>query len=166
MPRKPTQPFGSIVFSKDGKVRHRRFVLPDQKELQETEAVRCFVDLLRHAYPERAIERCRQLAENDHDFEASCHGERIVMQLAELVDRPFVSTARRSGSDGILYRRNGSVEYIDQAAKDLALWNVVSRKLDKRYAKPARGACGSSCSRLSRTVSSSSRTQSCISLRP
>ena len=41
MPRKPTQPFGHIAFSKESKVTTNMTLLPDDKEGQEVGVVTC-----------------------------------------------------------------------------------------------------------------------------
>jgi hypothetical protein len=139
MPGKPTQPFGSIIFSKDGKVRQKTFVLSQHKDAQELEAARRFLDRLANSYPERSLTNLQQLSESDHDFTASFADTRVVIQLAELVDRHFVSQTQRNPSDPVLFRAPGDRAYLDQAAKDKALSQVISAKLAKRYAKPIGG---------------------------
>ena len=89
MPKKPTQTFGTIAFSKDGRVTPKLTRLSDVKEDQQEQAMRRFIERFRAAFPDRTISDLRQLAEDDFDFEATIDGVTADIELTELVDRDF-----------------------------------------------------------------------------
>ena len=119
MPKKPTQPFGTINFSKDGKVR------PDIKRLSEdrVEQQKGAIDIIAEQFGRtvRPITDIIQLPETGHDFRATCEGNAVIIQLTELVSRNF--------HDPVTF-------LVDLEAESAALANSVSGKLDKHYAKP------------------------------
>ena len=119
MPKKPTQPFGTINFSKDGKVR------PDIRQLSEdrVEQEKGVIDIIAEHFGRMGhpITDIKQLPESDHDFEATCEGNPVIIQLTELVSRDF--------HDPVTF-------LLDTEAEAAALSKVISGKLDKHYAKP------------------------------
>lgn len=119
MPKKPTHPFGTINFSKDGKVR------PDIRRLSEdrVEQEKGAIDIIAEQFGRmgRPITDIIQLPESDHDFGATCEGNPIIIQLTKLVSRDF--------HDPVTF-------LLDAKAEATALSNVIGGKLDKHYAKP------------------------------
>lgn len=88
-PKKPTQTFGEMSFSKAGKVTQHLYRLSDVKPVQEKEAIERFVEIFNASMPERQLSNARQLPENDHDFLLETAGSDIHIQLTELVNRSF-----------------------------------------------------------------------------
>lgn len=119
MPKKPTQPFGAMIFSKNGKVKPDTKKLSEDRTEQEKGAINIIADQFRRMG--RPIIDVKQLPESDHDFEASCDGKRVIIQLAELVSRNF---------------HDPDTFILDTAAEAAALTNVISGKLNKHYARP------------------------------
>ncbi len=119
MPKKPTRPFGTINFSKNGKVR------PDIRRLSENkvEQEKSVINIIAEHFGRkgRPIINIVPLSESDHDFKAICEGETIIIQLTELVSRDFHDT------DTFL---------LNTEAEAVALSKVIGGKLDKHYAKP------------------------------
>lgn len=119
MPKKPNQPFGTINFSKDGKVRPDIEQLSEDRVKQEKGAI----DIIAEQFGRtgRPITNIIQLPEPDHDFRATCEGNPVIIQLTELVSRNF--------HDPVTF-------LVDLEAESVALSNSISCKLDKHYAKP------------------------------
>jgi hypothetical protein len=125
MPRKPTNPFGTMDFSKDGHVRPNIRKLSDEKSIQETEAISIFIGQLRWLGVH--LPEPRGLPEADHDFLIANGRDWLHIQLTELVDRTFATELE------------GGAKIIDTTAQIAALSNLIETKLRKRYAKPSNG---------------------------
>ena len=119
MPKKPTQPFGTINFSKDGKVRRDIRRLSQDHDEQQKDAI----DIIAKQFERmgRPITDIKQLPKRDHDFEATCEANPVIIQLTELVSRDF--------HDSVTFS-------FDTEAEAHALSNVIGGKLDRHYAKP------------------------------
>ncbi len=137
MPKKPTQPFGHIAFSKSGKVTKHQFELPDDKSGQELAAIRHFArkriaDLL----PEQIV----RLPENDNDFEIKLtDGSSIIVELTELVRRDYMERVSQQDYDKGRFRyvasdASGAIWRVDDERKGLVLGEKIVSKL--RYPKP------------------------------
>lgn len=129
MPKKPTQPFSNIVFRANGTVARNVYRLPDDKEEQERTAFRWFVDLFNGTDQGCRIENVEPLPQDDHDFLVSVDGQVVEVQLTELAPREY-----RQGPPPAL----PGPSTVDHAAADVALRNVIERKVSKRYARGAR----------------------------
>ena len=118
-PKKPTQSFGTINFSKDGKVKPNIRKLPEVKEEQERGAMEIVAEKLQKiGY---SLTDIKQLSEPDQDFEAICNGNPIIIQLTELVSRDF--------HDSITFM-------LDTETEAAALATSIETKLDRHYSKP------------------------------
>lgn len=141
MPKKPTSPFGSISFSKSGKVVKDEKALSSNKEKQEEEVAKSFVSAFNEFRPDTLISRCIQLPENDHDFVLELGEQKVYLQVTELVDRSFTFPMTREEYDSgmweeaILKEPSEIPWRIDTAKRDAALWELISKKLGKHYAK-------------------------------
>ena len=121
MPKKPTQPFGTIIFSKDGKVRRDIEQLSEDKVEQEKGTI----DKIAEQFGRigRPMTDIKQLPESGHDFQATCDGYPVTIELTELASRDF--------HDPITCE-------VDIEAEAAALSNSINGKLDKHYSKAKR----------------------------
>jgi hypothetical protein len=146
MPRKPSNAFGHIAFSKAGTVQKEMTQLSLVKEAQELEAVSKFAALFNEvAEGGRVLTDLRQLSENDHDFSALISGTPLQIQLTELVDRSYTfdMTAEEynSGtwSEAIQGQYGARPRRVEIALRGQALTALIEKKVAKSYAKPASG---------------------------
>jgi len=141
MPRKPTQTFGHIAFSKDGKVSQHLTRLSEDKPQQEMEALQRFIRLFNESWAGRRIDFVRQLPERDHDFIVDVDGQETEIQLTELVDRSFTFPMTQEDYDcgnwsHCVQKAFGQLPWrVDPEKKDLALSEVIRGKLSKSYSK-------------------------------
>lgn len=141
MPKKPTHTFGTINFSKDGKVRADFHRLSDDKPVQESEAFARFVETYNSSKSGGTLTVVRQLEESGQDFVASEFGIEIIIQLTELVDRTFTFEMTQEEYDSgkwpsAVLRASGERPWrIDQELKDSALVNLIDAKINKHYSK-------------------------------
>src|SRR3990167_1115428 len=141
MHRKPTQTFGHITFSKDGKVAKHLTRLSEDKQIQEMEALHKFLELFNTVFPERSITFLRQLEERDHDFIVDVAGQETEIQLTELVDRSFTFQMTQAEYDSgnwshAVQKGYGELPWrIDPEKRDLALVELIERKISKSYSK-------------------------------
>jgi hypothetical protein len=141
MPKKPTRPYGQITFSKDGRVTKQMFRLSDDKLTQEREVIERFANLYNEIDVSNQISEIRQLPEYDHDFSITLGKVKVQVQLAELVERSFISpiteeeVKTKKGEDIALKRSGEALFRIDTEQKNAALANLIKQKLDKNYAK-------------------------------
>jgi hypothetical protein len=141
MPRKPTQTFGHIAFSKDGSVTQHLTRLSEEKPTQELEALQKVLSLFNESWSGHHVSFVRQLTERDHDFIVDVDGKETDIQLTELVDRsftfPITADEYNSGKwSHYVLKASGEIPWaIDPAKKDTALLEVIRRKLLKNYAK-------------------------------
>ena len=136
MHRKPTQTFGHITFSKDGKVAKHLTRLSEDKPIQEMEALHKFLELFNTVFPERSITFLRQLEERDHDFIVDVAGQETEIQLTELVDRSFTFQMTQAEYDSGNWSHDVQKGYgelpwrIDPEKRDLALVELIVRKIE------------------------------------
>lgn len=141
MPRKPTQTFGHIAFSKDGRVTQHLTRLSENKPQQEMEALQRFLDLFKASLTSRHIGLVRQLEERDHDFIVEVDGQETEIQLTELVDRTFTFRMTIEEYDSgkwshCVQKASGEIPWrIDPEKRDRALSDVIAGKVSKNYSK-------------------------------
>jgi hypothetical protein len=146
MPKKPTQPFGHIAFSKSGSVAKDMRQFSDVKEMQELQAATTFVTAFNELNLGHEISNLQPLEQNDHDFSAQLAGSPLQLQLTELVDRSYTfdmtSEEYDTGqfTEAVQTQYGGRPRRIDIQLRDEALWNVVAKKLAKSYARPTGNA--------------------------
>lgn len=140
-PKKPTEPTGTIGFSKGGKVTRNIFKLPDNKESQEVSALRIFIHGYNKLSPEFQINDFKQLPEDDQDFCLTVNGVKLEAQLTELVDRSYtipLSKEEYLKSDHTSHVLKDSEKPpfgIDESKKSTALTGLLKQKIGKSYAK-------------------------------
>ncbi len=143
MARKPTQPFGHIVFSKDGSVEKRMSLLPDDKEGQEGNIVERFVDCLSRC--DRHFEPVR-LAERDNDFllTSTDGGTDVLLEMVELAWREYLVEATEedlknpnSRFSSWVYISKNEIYGVDEDAKEKSLTRLITHKIDRNYEKPS-----------------------------
>lgn len=144
-PNKPTQPFGHINFSKDGRVTKHVRRLSSVKEDQEREVATYFVEDFNSLYTDRPITNLVTLGQDNNDFAAQISGGPLILEITELVGRSYLVEMTREE-----YDRGGWAECVyggpdavprrvDRERRDNELWRVIENKLP-RYAPPKRGA--------------------------
>jgi hypothetical protein len=134
MPRKPTTPFGTMDFGKDGKVRPNIQKLSDKKNEQELRIGELFVSLAHgHVPPDSEVV---SLEENDHDFAIVVHSDkRILVQATEIVYRDFLLPPGDASGKCVLV--DDELRAIDEPKVSTIFLDKLSAKLAKNYAKPA-----------------------------
>lgn len=143
MPRKPSEPYGYIDFSKSGKVEKHMELLSPHKPAQEKQVVESFVAAFNAEFPERRFKDCRALPENDHDFVLVGQDGEIDLQITELVSRAYTFGMTREEYDRAAWMVAVQKEYgaqplrIDIEKRDSALYVQIAKKQNKRYAKTA-----------------------------
>jgi hypothetical protein len=141
MPRKPTQTFGHIAFSKDGRVKQHLTCLSEDKPTQEFEALQRIIEFFNTSWAGHQVSFVRQLAENDHDFIIEVNGQETDIQLTELVDRSFTFPITEEEYNSGKWRHyiakaSGEIPWaIDPEKKDCALSDVIRKKVSKNYSK-------------------------------
>lgn len=141
MPRKPTQTFGHIAFSKDGRVTQHLTRLSEDKPIQELEALQRIIQLFNESWAGHQVSFVRQLEENDHDFIIEVDGQEMDVQLTELVDLSFTfkitEEEYNSGKwSHYILKASGEIPLaIDMEKKDRALSDVIRKKVSKNYSK-------------------------------
>lgn len=132
--KRPTTPFGFIVFSKDGKVRSEITTLPDTKDAQEIELGRLFVQALYERYG-RLLVDLKQLDERGHDLHAREANSSIEIQVAE---------ARLESLSEVDCTHPDVVVIVPRPGRQLCVkrhdyWSIVAAaiegKIKKHYAK-------------------------------
>jgi hypothetical protein len=142
--KKPTRPFGTIVFSKNGSVRRKVSQLPEVKVMQEESVVESFCNGLKQFHG-RSVDDVRTLAERDHDASVVVDGRLVQLQVAEIAQRGFELPA---GAPNRGDRK--AIAFFDAPSADATSLNLdevndsvlsaIERKLQKHYAKPADSA--------------------------
>jgi hypothetical protein len=138
-PKKPTHPFGTMNFSKDGSIKPAFARLPDFKEPQELEAIRRFIEQFNAANPAAPLSLVSRLAEADQDFLVSQAGNNIEVQLTELVDRTFLRplTAdeynKGHWTRAVVKNRGEAPWRLDIDAWNQAMTDLVAKKAEKHY---------------------------------
>jgi len=89
-PRKPTEPFGHVAFSKNGSVTKKMQKLSGDKESQESEVIGYFLSGIKKALPELEIVSFEKLPEADQDFLLQTKVGPITIQLTEIVERDYL----------------------------------------------------------------------------
>lgn len=146
MPRKPTQPFGHLAFSKSGRVKKEMQLLSDVKEAQELQVAASFVEAYNRLALGSAISNLKSLDENDHDASALLNGLPLEFQVTELVERSYTIEMTKEEYDAGVFTEAVQLNYgarprrVDQALRDEALWRAIDKKLAKSYARPADGS--------------------------
>jgi hypothetical protein len=139
--RKPTQTFGDIAFSKDGKVTQHLTQLSEHKPTQELEALKNFIKLFNAIYPNRRITFIRQLEERNNDFIIKVDDKEIEIELSELVDRSFTVQMSQEEYDSgkwfhVVQKEYGKLPWrIDPGKRDNALTELIKGKISKGYSK-------------------------------
>lgn len=143
MPKKPTEPFGYIDFSKSGQVDKHMELLSSDKPLQEQQVAQVFFAAYNEAHPEAPFKECRPLPENDHDFVLVGHDKEVDLQITELVSRAYTFEMTREEYDRRAWKVATTKEYggipwrIDTEKRDAALYVQINKKQSKHYAKSA-----------------------------
>lgn len=141
MPRKPTQTFGHIAFSKDGRVTQHLTHLSEEKPTQELEALQTVLNLFNESWAGHHVSFVRQLTERDLDFIVEVDGKETDIQLTELVDRSFtfpITTEEYNSRKWNHYTQKayGEIPWaIDLEKRDRALSEAIQKKVLKNYAK-------------------------------
>ena len=139
--RKPTNPFGVISFSKQGKVRSEITHLSSDKQTQELEAVTIFVDHYNRENPDDKISAIESLPESDHDFKIRIGDRDIFVQLTELTTHQYYITITRDEYDSGRWRHFVQTEYgalpkaVDMDNMVPALTRLIQKKIEKNYSK-------------------------------
>lgn len=120
-PRKPEKKTGVISFSKDGSVSKDVDDWPRDQAGQELKIGELFAATLleRHG---RRLDCIRRLPENDHDLEAIEDGQRVQIQVAELVTTEVAGGPMRSHGDAWLFY---------EGELDDLLLRAIQRKIEK-----------------------------------
>ncbi|RJX36078.1 MAG: hypothetical protein C4525_01850 [Desulfarculus sp.] len=143
MPKKPTEAYGYIAFSKSGKVEKHMDLLSSDKPIQEQQVAEIFIAAYNQAFPETAFDECRPLPENDQDFVLLGPGREIDLQITELVSRAYTFEMTREEYDRCDWKVATQKEYggipwrIDTDKRDAALFAQITKKQAKRYARTA-----------------------------
>jgi hypothetical protein len=142
--KKPTRPFGTIVFGKDGSVRRKVSQLSEVKVAQEQSVIESFCNGLKQFHG-RSVGDIRNLAERDHDASAVVDGRLVQLQVAEIVQRGFELPAgapNRGDPKAIAFfdatSKNATSLNIDEVNDSVV--SAIERKLQKHYAKPTSSA--------------------------
>lgn len=143
-PRKPTRPFGTIIFGKDGSVRRNVNQLPEVKVQQEETVIASFCEGLERFHGRR-VSDVRTLAENDHDASIVVDSMPVQLQVAEIVQRQFElpsGTPNRGDPKAIAFfdATSSQATSLDVEAVNDSVLRAIMHKLDKHYAKPANSA--------------------------
>lgn len=142
MPKKPTDVFGALVFSKDGKVHREIRRLPDDKRCQEMAVIELFIERYNQSQKVQIERDYVELEESNHDFQITTNGNTVIVQLTEIVERDYVidkGAARTpDAKEGIIRFKVGATrqQEVDISKRNRALETAITRKVQKRYAKP------------------------------
>jgi hypothetical protein len=145
MPKKPTEPFAYLNFSKSGRVSKHVTQLSDTKSEQEMQVGVRFVEGFNGLGNGRKIAQLRPLAEADQDFSAYVSGVPLQVQLTELVDRSYTFEMTMDEYNAgqfheAIQKGYGAMpQRIDPELRDDALWVAIAGKLRRRYAAPEAG---------------------------
>lgn len=141
MPKKPSQPFGHIIFGKDGSVRQIIERLPDVKKEQEREVGERFAAGLKRLF-KKTVE-IKLLKENDHDFLIKIERQDIVVQATEIVTRDYMHPLT---VDDFVHGRHPYSETVQLGSEAIFGINIVEKeevllkrilaKIKRNYAKP------------------------------
>lgn len=140
MPNKPTEPYGFISFSKNGKVRKLTSMLPPDKANQEFIVGELFVKYIQEELGEKLdIYSCE---ERDHDFRMKSDDIEIIVQETEVVSRDYIREISRdsydrgdSGFQNFVLGANNDFYGVDVNAKEAVLLDRIKKKISKCYSK-------------------------------
>ena len=141
MPRKPTDPFGHIAFSKNGSVKKVMKKLSENKEQQESGAMNIFLEFMKITRPELKMDIDHKLPEADHDFLLKSTNGPITVQLTELVEGDFIfQKAKGKNNKGehreYIHNSYGHMLWaVDNELRDSALVRAIETKVKKNYSK-------------------------------
>ena len=141
-PKKPTEPFGYISFSKSGKAKKRMFELSSDKETQEAEVAEKFIESHNKQVLNFEIKQQIKLPEKDHDFLFETSKGKIFAQITELVQRSYAFPMTQDEFDNGIYQESiyvGPTELplgVDIEKRDFALKSVIENKINMHYSKP------------------------------
>jgi hypothetical protein len=113
VPQKPAKRLGVVVFPKTGPVRQLIREWPRTKPEQEVAAVEAFANTL-EAQTGRRLERISPMPESGHDVEAYEDGERIEIEVTELV-------TEAPGGNAVQVDEHGQKRYVLEDLRDLLL---------------------------------------------
>ena len=142
-PQKPTEPYGYIAFSKNGKVKKQMFQLSHDKEKQEVGVIEHFLKALPAKNPDLNIIGHEQLPESDQDFVLRCNEGEIYVQVTEIVEREYafpISKAEYNAGrySHFIQKKSGEIPWaVDIVRRDASIKRAIERKINKHYAKSA-----------------------------
>lgn len=144
MAKKPTSPFGTIDFGKDGNVKPAIEKLPNNQKGQEFAVANRFVEKGADWIPTDV--RVELLPERDNDFVVKTPtGELIAtVEATEIVlanyCRPLsVEDYDKGRWSSVINRGHGDILAIDQQIQNDTIRARIEQKLQKRYTKPPNG---------------------------
>lgn len=141
MPKKPTEPYGWIKFSKDGKVEKDIRILSQDKQLQEEEVTKLFIKSFNRQSGDRKIINYKKLPEHSQDFLLSTKSNEIYLQVTEIVEREFTSPMTQEEYDygdwkNAYLKKSGEIPWkLDKKKMEKALFHTINKKIDQRYFK-------------------------------
>lgn len=138
-PRKPTVPFGSIVFGDDGSVRRSISKLPETKVAQELEVANRFCELLRK-YQGLDVSAPISLDEFGHDAAITVMGISVQLQITEISPREFeLPPGSPNQGDpkaiGFFSATSTFATSLDIDALNESVLNAIRRKIEKHYVR-------------------------------
>lgn len=140
-PRKPTESYGYIVFSKNGKVNKKMAKLSHDKEKQEVGVIEHFLKTLSKKCSDFNITGYEQLPEADQDFIIHSAESEIYVQVTEIVEReyafPISKAEYNSGRfSHFIQKKSGEIPWaVDTERRDNSIKKAIERKIEKYYAK-------------------------------
>ena len=142
MPKKPTEDFGYIAFSKSGRVQKVMHRLPDDKPNQELSVGKLFAEQLSKQYDQQC--HVEPIEERGHDFLLIfSDGKTVEVQATEIAAVEYLTLLNHDeyieGKTGFQHFEMGANQQmfgIDVAKKENALVRQIQKKIDRHYAKP------------------------------
>lgn len=142
MHKKPTDTFGGVIFSKDGKVHQESAKLPNDKQHQEKAVIELFIERYNKLQMHQIETDYVDLEESNHDFEIVTNGKTVIVQVTEFVERDYEidkgAEPTPGAREGIIRFKVGSPDQqeVDIFKRNRALKTAIERKVEKSYAKP------------------------------
>jgi len=136
VPKKPTNPYGHIAFGKDGSFEGKMRKLSSDKATQEEDVVNNFARAFARHDPRGTMRLLEPLPEADHDYLVEVDGQKVELQVTELICSDFGSPL--SGDVSGARSLGGGPFRIDDAKRDAALAKKIEKKVLKCYA-PSQG---------------------------
>jgi hypothetical protein len=141
MPKKPTTSFGTLIFSKDGRVTKKIRRLSDVKIDQELGVATSFLEGFNRHYALGEMASLIALSESDHDFSVTVDGRPVYLQVTEMVDRGYTKNISSQDHEAgrfknVAYIEPGVPVEIDHEKQSRALWEAISKKIAKCYSRP------------------------------